>query len=108
MSSCEQCSRRLPGLCDAQHQQHGHDRRVVRGQPRPLPQQRLPRARWRGQRQTWFLANFLGSDSDVDLATPEPEFRAWKWADPFELPTLIVPFKKKLYQDVLEAFADWL
>lgn len=63
---------------------------------------------WRGQRQTWFLARFLGRDEDVNLQTPEPEFRAWKWAEPGELAALIVPFKKKLYEDVLEAFADWL
>lgn len=63
---------------------------------------------WRGQRQTWFLARFLGQDSDVNLATPEPEFRAWKWAEPAELPALIVPFKKGLYENVLEAFAEWL
>jgi putative (di)nucleoside polyphosphate hydrolase len=63
---------------------------------------------WRGQRQTWFLARFLGQDSDVDIATPDPEFRAWKWAEPAELPALIVPFKKKLYEDLLEAFAQWL
>jgi len=63
---------------------------------------------WRGQRQTWFLARFLGTDADVDLATAHPEFRAWKWADPAELPALIVPFKKKLYENLLELFADWL
>ena len=63
---------------------------------------------WRGQRQTWFLARFLGRDEDVNLQTGEPEFRAWKWADPAELPALIVPFKKKLYEDVIEAFADHL
>ncbi|HEX8262449.1 MAG TPA: RNA pyrophosphohydrolase [Allosphingosinicella sp.] len=63
---------------------------------------------WRGQRQTWFLARFLGSDDDVNLATPEPEFRAWKWAEPAELPAMIVPFKKKLYEEVLAAFADRL
>jgi putative (di)nucleoside polyphosphate hydrolase len=63
---------------------------------------------WRGQRQTWFLARFQGQDSDVDLATPHPEFRAWKWADPAELPALIVPFKKTLYEQVREAFAEWL
>ena len=63
---------------------------------------------WRGQRQTWFLARFLGEDSDVNLATPEPEFRAWKWAEPSELPTMIVPFKKKLYAEVLAVFAHWL
>jgi putative (di)nucleoside polyphosphate hydrolase len=64
--------------------------------------------KWRGQRQTWFLMRFLGTDEDVNLETPEPEFRAWKWADPVELPAMIVPFKKKLYEDVLEAFKEWL
>ncbi|HMG47338.1 MAG TPA: RNA pyrophosphohydrolase [Allosphingosinicella sp.] len=63
---------------------------------------------WRGQRQTWFLARFLGEDEDVNIATPDPEFRAWKWADPQELPAMIVPFKKALYAQLLEAFAEWL
>ena len=66
------------------------------------------KGKWRGQRQTWFLMRFLGEDEDVDLDTPEPEFRAWKWADAAELPALIVPFKTKLYEQVLAAFADWL
>ena len=64
--------------------------------------------KWRGQRQTWFLMRFLGEDGDVNLDTEEPEFRAWKWADPAELPALIVPFKTKLYEDILAAFAQWL
>jgi len=64
--------------------------------------------RWRGQRQTWFLANFLGEDRDINLRTAHPEFRAWKWADPTELPAMIVPFKKKLYEDVLDGFRPWL
>lgn len=69
---------------------------------------KLWKGRWRGQRQTWFLARFLGSDDDVDIATPHQEFRAWKWADPADLPALIVPFKKTLYEQVLEAFHDRL
>jgi putative (di)nucleoside polyphosphate hydrolase len=63
---------------------------------------------WRGQRQTWFLARFLGTDADVDIATPDPEFRAWKWAEPADLPAMIVPFKKKLYEEVLAAFRNRL
>ena len=63
---------------------------------------------WRGQRQTWFLMRFIGEDSDVNIQTAEPEFRAWKWAEPAELPAMIVPFKKQLYEDVLKAFAAWL
>jgi putative (di)nucleoside polyphosphate hydrolase len=64
--------------------------------------------KWRGQRQTWFLARFLGSDEDVNLQTAEPEFRAWRWSEVEDLPKLIVPFKKKLYEDVIAAFRDWL
>ena len=66
------------------------------------------KGRFRGQVQHWFLARFLGRDADVNIETAEPEFRAWKWADPSELPAMIVPFKKKLYEDVLEAFSRWL
>jgi putative (di)nucleoside polyphosphate hydrolase len=69
---------------------------------------KLWKGRWRGQRQTWFLARFLGTDADVNIDTPEPEFRAWKWSDPADLPAMIVPFKKKLYEDVVAAFREWL
>ena len=66
------------------------------------------KGRWRGQSQTWFLAHFLGSDEDISLETQHPEFRAWKWAEPEELPAMIVPFKKQLYERVLEAFSRYL
>lgn len=71
-------------------------------------QGKLWKGRYRGQRQTWFLARFLGIDADVNIATPDPEFRAWKWAEPADLPGMIVPFKRKLYEDVLAAFAAHL
>ena len=64
--------------------------------------------RFRGQRQTWFLCRFLGRDEDVHIDTAEPEFRAWKWADPAELPAMIVPFKQDLYRAVLAEFAEHL
>ena len=66
---------------------------------------KLWKGRYRGQRQSWFLMRFLGTDADVNLQTSHPEFRAWKWAEPRELPDMIVPFKRQLYQDVLAAFA---
>ena len=69
---------------------------------------KLWKGKWRGQSQTWFLARFLGEETDVNLETEHPEFRAWKWAEPAELPALIVPFKKGLYENVLKAFAAWL
>ena len=66
------------------------------------------KGKWRGQRQRWFLFRFLGDDGDVDIATEHPEFRAWRWIDPADLPTLIVPFKRRLYEDVLAAFQPHL
>ena len=63
--------------------------------------------RYRGQEQTWFLARFLGTDADIDLeAHDPPEFCDWKWVEPARLPELIVPFKKQVYEAVLEQFAE--
>jgi putative (di)nucleoside polyphosphate hydrolase len=67
---------------------------------------KLWQGRWRGQEQHWFLARFLGTDEDVNIETEHPEFRAWKWCDPDDLPKMIVPFKRELYQAVLDAFRD--
>jgi putative (di)nucleoside polyphosphate hydrolase len=64
--------------------------------------------KYRGQRQTWFLCRFLGRDEDVHIDTADPEFRAWKWAEPSELPAMIVPFKRELYAAVLAEFAEYL
>lgn len=66
------------------------------------------KGKWRGQRQRWFLYRFLGSDSDIDIATVHPEFKAWTWVEPATLPEVIVAFKKPLYEQVLEAFAEHL
>jgi putative (di)nucleoside polyphosphate hydrolase len=62
--------------------------------------------RYRGQRQKWFVMRFTGSDGDIDLATEHPEFDAWRWVAPQQLPELIVPFKRQLYFDVLSEFEE--
>lgn len=66
------------------------------------------KGKWRGQRQRWFLFRFLGTDDQVNIATADPEFRAWRWAEPAELPDLIVPFKRALYQQLLTVFSPHL
>jgi putative (di)nucleoside polyphosphate hydrolase len=63
---------------------------------------------WIGQEQDWFLARFLGRDSDVNIATKHPEFREWQWIEPAELPDRIVPFKRDLYRRLLSEFSDYL
>jgi len=62
--------------------------------------------RFRGQRQKWFAMRFTGHDADIDIATEHPEFDAWRWAAPAELPELIVPFKRPLYCDVIADFRE--
>lgn len=63
--------------------------------------------KYRGQEQVWFCARFTGTDSDVRLDAHEPpEFCDWKWVEPEELPELIVPFKKRVYRAVVDAFRD--
>ena len=65
--------------------------------------------RYTGQRQTWYLVRFTGSDADIDLnAWDHPEFCEWKWVDPDLLPELIVPFKREVYQAVVDGFRDKL
>jgi 8-oxo-dGTP pyrophosphatase MutT (NUDIX family) len=57
--------------------------------------------RWRGQQQKWFVMRFRGTDAEINVATAQPEFSAWKWV-PFErLPDLVVSFKRQLYRDLL-------
>jgi putative (di)nucleoside polyphosphate hydrolase len=69
---------------------------------------RLWGGRWIGQDQDWYLCRFLGRDSDIDIATEDPEFREWRWVEPERLPELIVPFKRELYRRILAEFADYL
>jgi putative (di)nucleoside polyphosphate hydrolase len=63
--------------------------------------------KYRGQRQTWFLARFDGTDEDIDLNAHKPaEFCEFRWVEPELLPELIVPFKKRVYRAVLEEFRN--
>lgn len=57
---------------------------------------------WRGQRQKWAAMAFTGEDGDIDLeADDHQEFDDWRWAELEETPDLIVPFKRKVYEDLV-------
>jgi putative (di)nucleoside polyphosphate hydrolase len=75
-----------------------------------LPAEVRPNAwggRYRGQTQRWFAVRFTGDDSEVALAQPghKPEFDAWRWVGHDELPALVVPFKRQVYEQVIRDFA---
>ncbi len=62
------------------------------------------KGRYRGQTQKWFAMRFTGTDGDIDLDTRHPEFDAWRWAAMDDLPSLIVPFKRPVYERVVATF----
>ncbi len=69
---------------------------------------KLWKGKYRGQIQDWYLARFLGTDADIDIATEHPEFSHWQWVEPSLLPELIVPFKRDMYRAILDGFGEWL
>ena len=58
----------------------------------------------RGQKQKWFVMRFTGSDTEIDIAQEHPEFSEWKWVPVQQLPAIIVPFKRELYQSLVDEF----
>lgn len=64
--------------------------------------------KWRGQTQKWFAYRFTGTENEINIAAPhagaKPEFDQWRWAERDELPTLVVPFKRGVYESVVSAF----
>lgn len=67
---------------------------------------RIWKGKYRGQEQHWYLGRFTGSDADIDLNAHDPaEFGAWRWVEVGELPELIVPFKRAVYEELVAEFA---
>ena len=62
--------------------------------------------KFKGQRQKWFVFEFLGDDSDINIETEIPEFKEYKWTKPEKLPELIVPFKREIYQKLADGFSN--
>ena len=64
--------------------------------------------KYRGQTQKWFAFRFEGDESEIRIDPPpgghEPEFDQWAWRPMAELPTLVVPFKRQVYDEVVAAF----
>ncbi|SLN13458.1 RNA pyrophosphohydrolase [Oceanibacterium hippocampi] len=65
---------------------------------------RVWQGRYRGQRQKWFAMRFLGTDSEIRLDTPHPEFREWCWLDIAEAIDRGVSFKRDIYARVAQEF----
>lgn len=63
--------------------------------------------KYRGQKQKWLLFKFIGSDTEIDVHNcSDPEFSSWKWTNVDSLIKLIIPFKKQLYESILQEFHE--
>ncbi len=68
---------------------------------------RLRSGRFRGQRQIWFAMRHDGPDGAIDVgAVPHPEFLSSRWIAAADMLDRIVDFKREVYRQVFEAFAD--
>jgi len=65
---------------------------------------KLWNGKYRGQKQRWFLMQFTGDDSMVNIQTEIPEFSRWCWLQSEELLDKIVPFKRNTYETVIREF----
>jgi len=65
--------------------------------------------KYRGQTQKWFAFRFHGDEREIRIDPPpgghDAEFDQWAWRRMGDLTSLIVPFKRKVYEEVVAAFA---
>ncbi|MBU6140358.1 MAG: RNA pyrophosphohydrolase [Proteobacteria bacterium] len=61
-----------------------------------------------GQKQRWYLAEFIGDEAMINLRGESPEFSDWKWIEKDRLINSIVGFKRSLYRDIIKEFAEFL
>ncbi len=69
--------------------------------------------KYRGQKQKWFALRFTGNDREIDVRAPgggkhKAEFHDWRWEPVANLPELIIPFKRPIYERVVQEFSRFV
>ena len=70
----------------------------------------LWRGSYYGQQQKWYAMRFTGKDSEINVSSPaghKAEFIDWRWEPMKNLPELIVPFKRPVYERVVQEFTKF-
>jgi putative (di)nucleoside polyphosphate hydrolase len=69
------------------------------------------KGQYRGQTQKWFALRFTGAESEIDVAhrggAAHAEFSIWRWEPIQNIPDLVVPFKRKVYERVVAEFGKF-
>ncbi|MCE2705762.1 MAG: RNA pyrophosphohydrolase [Proteobacteria bacterium] len=64
---------------------------------------------YRGQKQIWYLLNFIGKDYDINVKShKEQEFDAWRWINYWEPIDLVIKFKHDVYKQALQQLSSFL
>ncbi len=67
------------------------------------------KGRYRGQTQKWYAFRFTGNEKEINILQPvgghKPEFVEWRWEPMRNLPALIIPFKRPVYERVVHEFS---
>ncbi len=61
-----------------------------------------------GQKQRWYLVEFLGNEDAINVKTNCAEFSDWKWASSEDITQYVVGFKRSLYIEILNEFKEFL
>ena len=56
------------------------------------------KGKFKGQKQKWFIMRYLGTDDEININTPKPEFLDWKWTDINSITQIVVKFKLDVYK----------
>ncbi len=69
------------------------------------------KGKYRGQTQKWFAVRFTGEETEIDVAHPGgthvAEFSGWRWEPMQNVPELVVPFKRHVYERVVKEFGKF-
>jgi putative (di)nucleoside polyphosphate hydrolase len=69
------------------------------------------KGRYRGQKQKWYALRFTGHEGEINVLAPggghKPEFVEWRWEPMKNLPALVVPFKRPVYERVVKEFSTF-
>lgn len=69
------------------------------------------KGKYRGQKQKWFAVLLTGDESEINVLAPmngqaSAEFDAWQWVELSEITDLVVAFKRDVYDQIAQTFAD--
>ena len=60
-----------------------------------------------GQKQRWFLLQFIGDEASINLKTTKsPEFDGWRWVSFWYPVRQVVSFKRDVYRKAMKEFAQ--